>query len=341
MRPTLWMAAFLSAPAALFRRRARSGTARCPRCMFPDFVPAEAAQIRDEAAGAMLAALQRISVPTTLRETAIETVRYRRGAPANDALVCLHGFDSNLLEYRHLAPLLTTKNTEVHALDLLGWGLTEKPTDVRYDVASRREHLAAYIRTQVQQAVTLVGASLGGAVAVDLALEYPQLVRRLVLIDAQLLAHRAPLQLQWAAILGAEILRSTWLRYIAVLASYEDSSYRSRDVLRIGALHTRTPGWRPAAVDFIQSEGYAVSGRLQEIDVPTLVVWGDNDRVLPKEDKLTCVSRIAHAKLVTIANAGHSPHIEKSLDVAHSISHFLAATQTASDSQPLRSRVDI
>ena len=57
-------------------------------------------------------------------------------------------------------------------------------------------------------------------------------------------------------ILVREILRSSWLRWVAVLASYRDKSFRSSDVLNIGGLHTKTDGWLNAAVDFIRREGY-------------------------------------------------------------------------------------
>lgn len=317
--------AFVVTPARLHRRpRTKRRTKQCHRCALPDFIPTAASRIEDPAARAILQSLNRIDLPTPLSDTPIGTVIHRSGLPNAPPIVCLHGFDSNLLEFRNLIPLLSA-HTDVHAIDLLGWGLTDKPSDLSYGVPSRREHLAAYLRTALQgRTATLIGASLGGAIAADLALQHPDLVDKLILIDAQVCADRtasnAP---QWVAALGAEVLRADWLRFAAVLASYENPAFRTRDVLRIGGLHTRTDGWRDAAIDFIQADGYAVSQRLRDINVPTLVVWGDNDRVLPKGDAVRVADEIPGARLVQIVNAGHSPHIEKAADVADAILDFL------------------
>ena len=312
------------------------------RCQLPSFVPAAASQIQDPAALRVLKALERIELSTPLREAPIGTVRYRLGSEqpnnANDdklppVLVCLHGFDSNLLEFRYFAPLVSREGYEVHCVDELGWGLTEKPLDIGYGVVERRRHLASYLRTEIGRPVTLLGASLGGAVAIDLALEYPDLVNRLVLVDAQAYTDRpaSPIfeSYPWLANIGAEILRSSWLRWVAVLASYRDKSFRSSDVLNIGGLHTKTDGWLNAAVDFIRREGYCLSGRVSEIDIPSLIVHGRFDRIIPKGDELRFLNDIRRAKLVHIEDGAHSPHIEKASEVAQAVLQFLEESHEA------------
>ncbi len=304
------------------------------RCELPTFVPSAASRIQDPAALRVLRSLERIELDTQLRDAPIGTVRYLLDSErptANDepppAIVCLHGFDSNLLEFRYFAPLLSREGLEVHCVDKLGWGLTDKPLDIGYGVEERRQHLASYLRSEVGRPVTLLGASLGGAVAIDLALEYPELVNRLVLVDAQAYTDRpaSPLfeNYPWLANVGAEILRSSLLRWVAVLASYRDKSFRSSDVLNIGGLHTKTDGWLNAAVDFIRGEGYCLSDRVSEVDVPSLIVHGRYDRIIPKGDELRFLNDIQRAKLVYIEEGAHSPHIEKAGEVAQAVLQFL------------------
>lgn len=103
-------------------------------------------------------------------------------------IVMLHGFDSSCLEYRRLAPLLNQAGYDVFIPDILGWGFSSLDmTDIQtVGPAAKMEHLVNFCRSiNGGGPVTLVGASLGGALACILAAEHPELVDKVVLIDAQ------------------------------------------------------------------------------------------------------------------------------------------------------------
>ena len=68
---------------------------------------------------------------------------------------------------------------------------------------------------------------------------------------------------------------------------------------------------------FIKSGGLAVSALIPKIKQPTLVLWGDNDEILPKEDKFKFVDAIANSSLRIIPECGHVPHLEKPKEVAY------------------------
>lgn len=303
------------------------------RCALPSFLPSGASEIEDVSARRMMEALERVPVETKLRSEPIGTVRHYLSGDSEEVgeVVCLHGFDSNLLEYRHLSPILQNGGCTVHSVDMLAWGFTEKPPGISYGVEARREHLASYLRSHCNGPVTVVGASLGGAVALDLALAHPELVNGLILVDAQAYTDRkASMIPRWAARIGAEVLRSAWLRYVAVMLSYRSESYRTRDILRIGGLHVRTEGWLNANIDFILSEGYCLSSRVKELQQRALVVFGRYDKVIPEEDVGKFQLDLPDARVVRIEDAGHSPHIEKAGDVASEIVEFLRATSQVS-----------
>ena len=139
---------------------------------------------KDWAALSKAAALQQLE--RLLDTPGSVTVPDMGGAP----LVLIHGFDSSCLEWRRLLPRLEEQGFECWALDILGWGQTSVPKDVSAD--SKRQHLAQFIRDVIRERVTLVGASYGANIAVDLALEHPDLVARLVLIDAPTLLDGLP-----------------------------------------------------------------------------------------------------------------------------------------------------
>lgn len=101
-------------------------------------------------------------------------------------IVLLHGFDSSAIEYRRLAPLIAQKR-DVYAPDILGWGFSDHKDVISFTPAAKLAHLKSFIREVVGEPCIVVGASLGGAIAILLATESPELVEKVVLIDAQVI----------------------------------------------------------------------------------------------------------------------------------------------------------
>jgi pimeloyl-ACP methyl ester carboxylesterase len=120
-----------------------------------------------------------------------------------------------------------------------------------------------------------------------------------------------------------------------VSLSYHSAELRRcEELLRLGGLHTRTDGWLGANVAFIKGEGYCVSGRVGEIDVPCLVVYGEEDRILPsKENAARFLNDIgAHrVTVVAVPDAGHSPHIEAAGEVARAVEIFVGGLAGAAE----------
>jgi pimeloyl-ACP methyl ester carboxylesterase len=137
----------------------------------------------------MLQRMQRI----TLEVPSLGTVHTSYVGPAasssdRPAFVLLHGFDSSLLEFRRFVPVLS-EIADVYAVDLAGWGFSDcgfaANPDVTLGPDQKRDHLRVFIQQVVGRPVTLLGASLGGTVAIDFTLQHAELVERLVLCDAQ------------------------------------------------------------------------------------------------------------------------------------------------------------
>eukprot|EP01036_Dinobryon_divergens_P043521 gene43521-57945_t len=99
-------------------------------------------------------------------------------------LVLVHGFDSSCFEFRRIAPLLNERR-DVYAIDILGWGFNDHSGVKDFSPAAKINHLREFIKTKIDGPCILVGASLGGAIAIILAVDSPELVEKVVLIDAQ------------------------------------------------------------------------------------------------------------------------------------------------------------
>eukprot|EP01035_Chromulina_nebulosa_P018610 gene18610-24339_t len=176
-------------------------------------------------------------------------------------IVLLHGFDSSLLEFRKLAPLLSEKN-DVYVPDILGWGFNDHSKVKDFKPKAKIDYLKSFIKNVVKDRCTLVGASLGGAISIILAAECPELVESLVLIDAQGFIDGKESDISdGAAKFGVSVLKSQPLRYYANTISYYDKKFANWEVMRIGRLHCFTDSWERASIDFVKSGGFVVSDK--------------------------------------------------------------------------------
>ena len=294
----------------------------------PGWLPAGAGEVREPAARAMLRGLRRAPVAWGAGGAPGE-VSFAGPAPgAEEAaagaapLVLLHGFDSNCLEYRRLHPLLGEAGLPAYAVDILGWGWSRGEEGGARGPREKREFLRAFWEEHLGgRPVTLVGSSLGGAMAIDCALEYPDMVQSLVLIDAQgFIDGLGPLsQLPgWVATLGVKVLGSRPLREMANQMSYHDAeTFATDDAVRVGQLHCSTDNWMDDNKAWMMSGGYSLSERVAELRQPTLVCWGEQDRILEPSTAeqfraaLTGRPGLPDAQICTIPACGHVAHLEQ------------------------------
>lgn len=302
-----------------------------------DFLPPSVVNIRDSEAIALLQQLQRqvVQVPFEQGTTVIATAFVRRcpdrSASSYNAapILLLAGFDSSLLEFRRLLPLLGTQY-ETWAVDMFGFGFTEYVPTIAVNPQNIRQHLLSVLENWIGQPVILIGASLGGAMAIDFALNYPNWVRSLVLIDSvgnscsfpigQFLPH--PL-----IELGANWLHFRKQAALTAALALPIIDPMLVDALRCSLLHQEMPGWKVAIASFTQSGGYAyLSERITMVNHPTLILWGDTDDVLGTDDATKFEQAISGSQLIWIHKAGHVPHFERPQSVAAHVLTFARRT---------------
>jgi pimeloyl-ACP methyl ester carboxylesterase len=258
--------------------------------------------------------------------TTIATTYVQQGDGAPPILL-LHGFDSSVMEFRRLLPRLA-QHTQVWAVDLLGFGFTERPEGVSISPESIRTHLHRFWQTCIQQPVILVGASMGGGTAVDLTLTYPDLAQKLVLIDSAgyrsgpVLGRFLGDRLGYWATEG--FLKKESVRQRISERAYRDVSFASIDAQRCAALHLDCPNWAKALISFTRSGGYpSFRQALPRIHCPTLVLWGDHDRILGTKDAPKIAALLPKGQLKWIPNCGHVPHLEQSASTTAAIHQFI------------------
>lgn len=281
--------------------------------MSTNFLPSEITQLTESTSIALAQSIEQIPIMTPLSEQPVATTYVRQGSGGTPILL-LHGFDSSVLEFRRLLPLLAAQN-ETLAVDLLGFGFTERLAGIAFSPAAIKTHLYYFWKTLINEPVILVGASMGGAAAIDFTLAYPDCVKKLVLLDSAGYSAGPTIgrflfpPLDYLAV---EFLRRPGVRERISKTAYYDKNLASLDAQLCAALHLKLSGWHQALKAFTKSGGYgSFTEKLSQISQPTLILWGECDRILGTGDAYKFKEAIAHSQLIWIKNCGHVPHLEQ------------------------------
>jgi len=235
----------------------------------------------------------------------------------------LHGFGASLYSWQAVMEPLSRLGTVI-AYDRPGFGLTERPLtwqgqnpygpDAQVALA-----LGLLDHFGVKQAI-LVGNSAGGAVAMQVALAHPDRVSALVLVDPAVYSggglpawlhpllttpqmnHLGPLVARQILSSGPTLIKTAW----------HDPSKITPETLSLYEKPLRVDHWNEALWQFSLASGdTGLVQHLSELSLPTLVITGDDDRIVPTEQSIRLSKALPNAQLTVIANAGHVPHEEQ------------------------------
>jgi len=254
--------------------------------------------------------------------------RFELSGPAEGApVVLVHGFSVPMYIWDSTVTALTGAGFRVLRYDLLGRGWSDRPaTDYTADLFGRQlEELLAY--TGLTDPVHVVGLSMGGWVVATWASRHPERVRSVTLIDPAAGARQAPGVLAWP-VLGPFLWQTVQVPAMAEgqRADFADPSrfpdwadrYRPQTRFRGFGAALRSTALTLAGTDL--DSAYAALGRT---GLPTLLIWGAEDRTVPISLSDGVRAGIPHAAFHPIAGAGHLPHLERADTVAALLTEFL------------------
>lgn len=264
-------------------------------------------------------------------------VHHKHSGTGEPGFVLLHGFGASTFSWREvLSTFAAWGNTVV--FDRPGFGLTERPLTWKGPNPYAPEAQVTFTvglmdRLGIDKAV-LVGHSAGGGIALLAALTHPDRVAALVLVapatggsspipawlrpllSTPQARRLGPLLVRRIRTQGPDILSQSWrdpgLLTPEVIAGYE-KPLRAQDWDR--SLWEVTLAARPTGV----------ASRLGEISCPTLVVTGDDDRIVPAERSRELADRIPGAEYVVLSSCGHLPHEEKPREFLDAVHTFLCS----------------
>jgi pimeloyl-ACP methyl ester carboxylesterase len=250
-------------------------------------------------------------------------IRYLAGGEG-PSLVLLHGAGDNALDWQWVMPTLAATH-RVYAPDLPGSPDSARPA-ADYSPAFFERFVAAFVDALDIGRATFVGNSLGGLVALRLALSEPERAGALVLVDSAGLGRavnpaftsvnvpglgEAALPF-WRTPVGA--YQRAWGR-TALLFAHPPGSVPREWVAEQCRL-ALSPGYLEAHLAVLRTQvGFGgqrevLVDQLPLLEIPTLVVWGAGDRVFPESQARVAAARLQEGSLAVVPDCGHMPHVE-------------------------------
>ncbi len=247
-------------------------------------------------------------------------------------LVLIHGFTASLYVWHRVAPLLADAGFHVIAVDLIGFGYSEKPRWFDYSIQSQARMISRFMNRLGIGRATLVGSSYGGAVAMTICLDYPEFVEKLVLIDAvindEVLQH--PI-LRLASIRGVGEVITPFLVDSRAMLRRRMRGTLAKVNHRLITKDRVSNVIRPLAAADGHYSVLATSrawdaGRIEQdahlINQPTLIIWGEEDKIVKIHNGYKLHDSILNSRFVVLKNCGHVPAEEKSDVVSELVTEF-------------------
>jgi pimeloyl-ACP methyl ester carboxylesterase len=246
--------------------------------------------------------------------------RYWQMGTSGSPVLLLHGGNGSIEFWLYNLAALAVSH-RVYAFDMVGSGRSDYP-DGSYSIAYQAEFLAGFMTALGINSATLIGNSMGGAVALKFTGFYPDRVDKLVLVDSMGLGQEISLGIRLITLpaivsllrpgrwMIPSMLRSNfynsqrlppeWIEFRYPIFAIPD---RNRVILRLGQSNFNLAGVR---ADVYQP----IVASLPQIDRPTLIVWGEQDRIIPVKHAYVAAAGLPNHQLEIFPDCGHHPYLE-------------------------------
>ena len=268
-----------------------------------------------------------------------------------ETILLIHGMAGSSSTWRDVMPALAERH-QVLAPDLVGHGRSAKPAG-DYSLGAFASGLRDLLDVLDVDVATVVGQSLGGGVAMQFAYQYPERCSRLVLVSSGGLGREVSWLLRALSLPGAELVLpvvapafvtergnaiSLWLRDHGVKGGRVAEMWQAYASLSLSENRTAFLRTLRAVVD-PGGQAVAASDRLYLTEsMPTLVLWGDHDTIIPVEHAYTAQAALPGSRLEIFEGIGHFPQVEAPDRFVEALVDFIGSTTPAPAVRSARSR---
>ncbi len=255
-----------------------------------------------------------------------EKIAYREAGMENEKdLVLIHGFLGSSYDFSQIIPELS-KEYHVIAPDLIPFGLSSKNTDILLSKKNISEYLFKSLEKIGVDNYFLLGHSMGGEVAMNLLLNHRENVKKLILVDSAGYNenNQTTPKNKYLASLYLKIgFQNYPLQNLLFDLAFYDTSVVSKEDLR-GSYYLVYNLPSEALYKFnMDDDGGDIKDKIKNIKVPTLIIWGENDEIIPVEYAYQFNEDIEKSELVILSECGHIPYVEKRKETLEVIFEFL------------------
>ncbi len=245
-------------------------------------------------------------------------------------LILLHGIGASLYIWRKLIPYLS-KQFRVICVDLPGFGQSDKPSSIDYGLDAQSDRLLGFTEALGLDQAYLVGSSMGGAIALWLSHRYPERFTKVAVLAPAVSPRLVPVRVSWIQSIAGYFQFLLQREFIALICARAIARYPELSREELDAY------WAPYAADpnamraFLKATDLIRDPRLgdlpQQLSGPTLVLVGDNDRVIPAHRLRSVFSDNPNAILNVHPDGGHHLMEDEPEWCAQEILKFLSAPQ--------------
>lgn len=256
-------------------------------------------------------------------------LHYVEQGAGDENIILVHGFSSNIFTWHNVLPELS-RHMHVFALDMIGFGFSDKPADFEYSYAGFANVLLEFMDKKGIGRATIVGNSMGGGIAAEFTALHPERVDNLILVDSAGygMKKRQSLEFLGMPLLGKFLFSMNSPAGMSIIlkrAAFYDNSRVTRERAMEYFSPFRTEGAASAAMKTIKAiRKNPVSDNILRIRRPTLIVWGENDSLIPSSYAHKFHRDIKDSKLVLIPKCGHLPEEEKPKEFSKVVLDFLS-----------------
>jgi 2-hydroxy-6-oxonona-2,4-dienedioate hydrolase len=238
-------------------------------------------------------------------------------------VILIHGLGA---DSRHWAANIDalSQNFRVVALDQIGYGQSDKPV-LRYTVENFVDYLHGFLEAAKIPKASLVGNSLGGWVALDFAIRHPQMVEKLVLVDAAGLRPTEALKMPKGGAQPLSLLNTHWFFDLMEANKQWATTDLGPNAFERHVKNGDSYTVASSVAEMMTGRGFE-DNKLRKVHVPTLIIWGRDDMLIPLAMGEQFHKEIAHSQMLVIDGTGHIPMVGKPAEFNAAVGKFLNAT---------------
>jgi abhydrolase domain-containing protein 6 len=243
-----------------------------------------------------------------------------------DTIIMLHGFGGNKDNWLRFAKYFTP-NYRVIIPDLPGFGDSSKPQDAKYNIISQVERLNLFVKELKLTKFHIVGNSMGGSISGNYAVTYPEMVKTLALFDSA--GVNSPIKSERALLLEKGINPLVARDEKGYDKLLEICFYKPPQIPSVIKKYLAKQAIKDASLnekiynEITNTDLTILEGKLNKITVPTLIVWGDSDKVIDISSVPIFKKNIRNSQSAIIKECGHLPMMEKPQETASIYLDFL------------------